>query len=127
MGLVSGFATVADCEDDDLFTVVVIQNDVGALAEFDDPFSEFGRHFFDGTANLGMSAERFDALSNCLDGSLGCVPAFGAEEVIETGDIQQRGLRPSQSWHVGGGASFPASSFASHLSASAAVTCLPVA
>ena len=78
MGLVSGFATVADCEDDDLFTVVVIQNDVGALAEFDDPFSEFRRQFFDGAANLGVSVERFHALPNCLDGSLGRVPAFGS-------------------------------------------------
>ena len=81
MGLVSGFATVADCEDDDLFTVVVIQNDVGALAEFDDPFSEFRRQFFDGAANLGVSVERFHALPNCLDGSLGCVPVFGPRKL----------------------------------------------
>ena len=36
MCLVSGFAAVANGEDDDLFAVVVIQNDVGALAELDD-------------------------------------------------------------------------------------------
>ena len=78
MGLVTGFAAVTNGEDDDLFAVVVIQNDVGALAELDDPLSEFRWQFFDGAANLGVSVERFHALSNCLDGSLGRVPAFGS-------------------------------------------------
>jgi hypothetical protein len=40
MGLVSGFAAVANGEDHDLFAVVVIEDDVGALAEFNDPFSK---------------------------------------------------------------------------------------
>jgi len=31
---------VANGEDDDMFAVVVIQNDVGALAEFNDRFSK---------------------------------------------------------------------------------------
>ncbi len=95
MGLVSGFAAVANGENYDVFAVVVVQNDIGALAEFDDPLAELGRQFFDGAANLRMRAEGFDALSNCLDGSLGCVPAFGSEEVIKAGDIQQSRLRPS--------------------------------
>jgi len=123
----SGFAAVADGEDHDLFAVVVIQDDVGALAEFDDPFSELRRQFFDGTANLRMSAERFDALSNCLNGSLGRVLAFGGQKIIESSHIQHRRLRSFQSWHLGMGAFFPASSFASHLSASPAVIYIAVA
>jgi hypothetical protein len=42
MGLVSGFAAVAKGEDHDLFAVVVIQDDIGALAELEYPFPRSG-------------------------------------------------------------------------------------
>jgi hypothetical protein len=42
MGLVSGFAAVANGEDHDLLAVVVIEDDVRALAEFEYPFPRSG-------------------------------------------------------------------------------------
>lgn len=53
---------MADGEDYDFIPVVVVQDDIGSLAEFDDPLAELGRHFFHRAANLGMTAEDFDAL-----------------------------------------------------------------
>ncbi len=121
MGLISGWASVTDGEDHDLFAVVVIEDDISALAEFDDPLTELRRQFVHGAANLWMSAERFHSLPNCLNGSLGRVLAFGGQKIIESSHIQHRRLRSFHSWHLGMGAFFPATSFASHLSASPAV------
>ena len=88
--LVSGFASVADGEDHDLLSLVVIQDNIRALAEFNDPLPKLRRQFVHGASNLRMGSERFDSLANCLDGALRRVAAFGSEKIIETRHVQQR-------------------------------------
>src|SRR5271155_5395711 len=110
----------------DLFSVVVIQGDVGPAPKFNHPLPELRRHFLDWATNFRMLTERFHALPDRLDGTLGSVATLGSQKGMETGHIEQRGLRPYQSRHFGGAASLPASSFASQASACSAVACRPV-
>src|SRR5258706_9350790 len=111
-----------------LFPVVMIESDIGSVSEFNHPLAELRRQLFDRTATLRMLRKRFHALPDCLDHTLGRLPAFGSknEERMETCDIQQSGLQPPQSWHLGGTASLPASSLASQASAASAVAWRPV-
>lgn len=44
-----------------------------------------------------MLTERFYALPDYLDRTLGRIPALGSQKVMETGHIQQGRLGPSQS------------------------------
>lgn len=123
----SGFTSMADCEDYNLLPVEVIERNVSPLPEFDDPFAELRQHFFDRTADFRVTGESFYSLPDCCDCTLGRVPAFWSQKFVESSDIQQSGLGPTQAWHSGIAASSPASSFASHVSASSAVRCKPVA
>jgi hypothetical protein len=43
---------VADRKYHDLFSVVMIQGDIGSMSEFNHPLAELWRHFFYRTANL---------------------------------------------------------------------------
>lgn len=86
---------MANCEDDDFPAVVVIEGNVDALSELDDPFAKFGRHLLDGAADFGMSGENPDSLPDGCDGALGRVFVFSSEEVVEALDIQQGAVRPS--------------------------------
>jgi hypothetical protein len=74
---VSGFASVADCQYHDLFSVVVIQGDIGPESEVNHPLAELRRQLIDRRANLRVLRERFHAKPDCLDGTLGSIPAFG--------------------------------------------------
>src|ERR1700678_945107 len=123
---VSGFASVADRQYHDLVPVVMIQSDIGATSEFNDPLAEFRRHLFDRAADFRVLAQRFYALPNCLDGALGGIPALRNQKLMETGYVQQSGLRPPQARHFGRAAFLPASSLASQSSASSAVAYRPV-
>ncbi len=91
---ISGFAAVADGEDDDLFAVEVVEGDVGSVAEFDYPLAEFGEHFLDRAADLGMFGEGFHALADGGDGAAGCVGTFGGEEIVEASEVTERSLGP---------------------------------
>jgi hypothetical protein len=84
---ISGFASVADSQDYDLFPVVVIQGDVGPRAEFDHPLAKLRRQIVYKTANLRVLAECFHTLPDCLDGAPGGVPALGSQKLMETGPI----------------------------------------
>src|SRR5579863_9848921 len=106
----------------DLLSVEMIQDNISAAAEFDDPFAEFERQFVDGAADPGTFSEDPDTLPNGLDRAFGRVAAFGRQKIVQTAHIPQRSFRPFQTWHAGASASSPASSFASQASASSAVT-----
>ena len=117
---------MADRQDDHLFPVVMIQSDIGSLPEFNHLLAKLGWQLFDRTANLRVLAERSHTAPDHLDGSLGGSWTLGSKKLMEAGDIQQGGRGPSQMWHLGIAARLPASSLASHASASLAVTCRPV-
>jgi hypothetical protein len=91
---ISGFASMADRQNHNLFPVVVIQGDVGPLPEFNYPLAKLWRQLFDRTANLQVLAERFHTLPDRLDGALCGFPAFGSQKLMETGHIQQGRLGP---------------------------------
>ena len=93
---VAGFATVADGQNHDLLSVVTVEGDIRALAEFDDPLAEFGREVFDGTTDLWVLAENFHALADRFDGTAGGVGAFGSEKLMEAGYVPQGGWGPDQ-------------------------------
>jgi hypothetical protein len=92
--LISGFASVTDRQNHNLFPVVVIQGDAGPLPEFNHPLAELRRQLFDRPANLRVLAERFHTLPDRLDSALCGIPALGSQKLMETDDIQQGGLRP---------------------------------
>lgn len=54
---------MADRENHNLPPVEMIESDVGAAPELNDPLAELGHHSLHGSANLRMRAERFHALS----------------------------------------------------------------
>lgn len=119
---ISRFAAVADCEQQHFFAVIAIENDICTVAELNDPLAEFGRHVVDEAADFGLGGEDPYSLANGSDGSCGGFAAFRGKEVEEAGDVAQRCLRPLYSWHSGGSAFWPFSSFASQASASSPVT-----
>src|SRR5271165_1251031 len=80
--LVSGFASVANRQYHDLFSVVVIQGSVRSASEFNHPFAELGRHFFDRPAHLRMPGQRLYTLTHRLYGALGGVPALGCKKIM---------------------------------------------
>jgi hypothetical protein len=47
------------------------------MSEFNHPLAELGHQFFDGTATLRMLGKRPHALPDCLDSTLGSIPALG--------------------------------------------------
>src|SRR5580704_453533 len=124
---VSRFASVANRQDHDFLSVIVIQRDVGATSEFNHPLTEFRWHFFYRAAYLGVPGECLNTLANRFDGAPGGILAFRCEELVQTGNVEQRWLRPLQTRHFGGAAFLPTSSLASHASASSALRCRPVA
>lgn len=67
---ISSFASVADRQNHDLFTVVVIKGYVGALTELNQPLAKSRLHFLNGTAHLRLLAERFHTLPYRLDRTL---------------------------------------------------------
>jgi hypothetical protein len=85
---------VADRQYHHLLSVIVIEGDVSSMTEFNYPLAELRWHFFDGTANLWMLAEFFDALSDRLDGTPSRISALGKQKIIEAGHIEERGLGP---------------------------------
>ena len=80
---------MADGHNHNLFSVVVIQGDVGPVPEFNHPLAKLRRQLFDGTASLRVLAERFHTLPDGPDGALGGIPALGSQEAMEAGHIQQ--------------------------------------
>ncbi len=123
---IPGFASVADSKNNDLFSVVVIQGDIGPLAKLNYPFAKLWRQLFDRTSNLRVFAERFHAVPDRLDGVPRGIPAFRSQKTMQAGQVLQSRLGPPQTWHLGMAARLPASSLASQTSASSAVTCRPV-
>ena len=120
------FAPVTHREDYDFFAIVAIESHVSAAAELDDPLAELYRKLFDRAADLGVLGENLDTLTDGFDGSFGGVAVFGRKKGVESGHVAEGGLGPLQTWQRGASASSPASSFASHASASSAVACRPV-
>lgn len=86
---ISGFASVADRQNHDLFPVVVIQGDVGPVPEFNHPLAKLQRQIVHETANLRVLAESFHTLPDRLDGALRSLRALGSQKPMETGHIQQ--------------------------------------
>jgi len=117
---------MANCQNDDLLSVVVIQSNVGNLAELNDPFAILRRQIIDRAANLGVLAQGPYALPDRFDGASCRILTFGSQKLLEAGYIPQSRLRPFQTWHFGIAARLPASSLASHSSASSAVRCWAV-
>jgi hypothetical protein len=56
--------------------VEVIQGDIRPVAEFDHPLAELWRHFFDWATHLWVLAQRFDALPDRSNSTLGGVTAL---------------------------------------------------
>lgn len=81
--LISGFASVAHRQYDDSFPVIMVQDDISSVSEFDHPLAELRGHFFHRAANLRMFAEHFHALADCLDGALGGVGALRSQKLME--------------------------------------------
>jgi hypothetical protein len=75
---VSSFAPVPDRKYYDFISVVVIQRDIGPVSKVNHPLPELQGHFFDRTANLRVFPQRFYALPDGFNGTLGGVPAFGS-------------------------------------------------
>lgn len=124
--LASRFAAVADRQYHDLFSVIVIESDIGPMSEVDYPLAELWRQLIDRTANRRVLHDRFYALPDRRDGALGRVQTLGSQEAVKTGHVPQGRLRPLQARHFGGAASLPASSLANQASASSAVAYRPV-
>jgi hypothetical protein len=117
------FSAVPDCQHHDLFSVVVLQGDIGAMPDLNHPFAEFWGQIADRRPTLRMFGERFYALPDRFEGALGSVSALGNEKGMETSDIEPSRLRPFQSWPLGGARSLPASSLAIQSSAASADAC----
>ena len=67
------FTSVADGQNHDLLSVVMVEGDISSVSEFNHPLAEFRRHFFDWAADFRMLGERSYALSDCFNGALGGV------------------------------------------------------
>ncbi len=71
-----------NCQNDCLFTIEMVENDVGSVAEFDEPLTELRRHFIKGTSNCRMFSQSLHALADCRYGSLRCFTALGSEKIV---------------------------------------------
>lgn len=60
---------MTDSKEDNPLSVEVVQDHVGTVPEFDDPFPKFRKHLFDRAANLGVGAEGLHASADRGDGS----------------------------------------------------------
>jgi hypothetical protein len=85
---ISGFASVADRQDHNLFSVIVIEGDVGSLPKFNHPLTKLWFQLFDRTTNFRVLTEGFYTLPDRLDGALRCFRALGNQKLMETGHIQ---------------------------------------
>ena len=74
--------------DDNYFLIlIVIQCDVSALAESDDPFAETGGHPFDETTKFGMRPEWPYALTDRTNRALRGVTVLRGEEAVQAIDV----------------------------------------
>ena len=71
--LVPSFASVADRQYHNPFSVVVTEGNMGSMPEFNHPLAKLRRHFFDRATDFRVPAKQFDAPANRLDGALGGV------------------------------------------------------
>lgn len=68
---VASFSAMADGEDCDFFAVVLIECNVGGLAELNDQFPSIWHCIVDGAAYGWMTDEELKTLIDCLDGPRG--------------------------------------------------------
>jgi hypothetical protein len=85
---------MANRQDHDFFPVIVIQRKICAMSEFNDPFAELWRHFFNRAAHLRVPGKRFNTLPDRFDGAPGGVSALGSQKGMKAGDIQERRFGP---------------------------------
>jgi hypothetical protein len=69
---------MANGQNDDMFSVVEIEGNVGTLPGLNYPFTVFLRQLFDWTANLRVFSQRLYTLPDCLYGAPGRVLALGS-------------------------------------------------
>lgn len=81
-------------QDHDLFTIEVVQRNVGTLPELHHPLPELRQHVCDRPANLGMPAQLLDTAPDRLRRTLRSLTALRCEEGMETSHIRQRGFGP---------------------------------
>jgi hypothetical protein len=75
---VSSFASMADSQYHNLFSIVMIEGYISSLTELNYPLTELRRQLFSRATNLWMLTESFYALPNRFDSTLRCIPAFGS-------------------------------------------------
>ena len=106
--------------------VETIQDDIAAVSKVDELFPISGVHIFRWTADVRRYRQNLYSFPDHGDCALRCIGILGQQPAMEPINIIQCVRRPDQTWHLGGSAFSPASSFASQASASSSVTCKPV-
>ena len=117
---------VPDGKNGDIFPVEAIEGDIAAVAKVDQPFAKLGFHVFNRAADVRLMDQNPHPGPDSLYCALRSKGIPGCKEAVEPLHIGQRRRRPDQTWHLGGSASSPASSFANQSSASSSVRCKPV-
>ena len=92
---VSCFAPVTNGEDHDPASIEVVEDDISAVTELDDPFAIFGQHILNRTTDLRVSTQIFHAASDGGYSTPGRVGAFRREERLKTGNIRESRCGPN--------------------------------
>jgi hypothetical protein len=85
---------MSNSEDHYLFSVIVIQHNIGSLSKLDNPLSELGRRFLNRTAYPRLLSESLHALPNRTDSALRRFRALRSKKRMEAAYIEQCSLRP---------------------------------